>query len=229
VRGGGDTARDAGIAIVGGHSVDDPEPKYGLCAIGEVHPERIVRNSTARPGDVLVLTKPIGTGIISTAIKKDAAPDEAVRAAIESMATLNRGAAEAMIAAGANAATDITGFGLLGHLRSMLRASGVSATLRASSVPLLPHAADLVRAGHIPGGTSRNLSDTEGDVSWSDSVDSTTRLLLADAQTSGGLLIAIAADRAADLVSRLEAAGTPAVARIGTVGDGRAGHITLEP
>jgi selenide,water dikinase len=229
VRGGGDTAREAGIAIVGGHSVDDPEPKYGLCAIGEVHPERIFRNSTARPGDVLVLTKPIGTGIISTAIKKDTAPDDSVRAAIESMSTLNRGAAEAMIAAGAHAATDVTGFGLLGHLRSMLRASGVSATLRASAVPLLPHVAELARLGHVPGGTARNLTDLEGDISWPDSVVPTTRTILADAQTSGGLLVSIAPERADDLVARLEAAATPAVARIGTVVAGEPGRITVEP
>jgi selenide,water dikinase len=229
LEGGNAAARDAGIAIVGGHSVDDPEPKYGMCAIGEVHPDRMVRNSTARPGDVLVLTKPIGTGIISTAIKKDAAPDESVRAAIESMSTLNRDAAEAMIAAGAHAATDITGFGLLGHLRSMLRASGVSAMLRTVAVPLLPHVAELVRAGHVPGGTARNLTDLEGDISWPDAVDPTTRTVLADAQTSGGLLIAIAADRAADLVSRLESAGTPAAARIGTVVEGEPGRITVEP
>lgn len=228
IRGGSDTARAAGIAIVGGHSVDDPEPKYGLCAIGEVHPDRIFRNSTALPGDLLVLTKPIGTGIISTAIKKDAAPDAAIAAAIESMATLNRGAAEAMIAEGAHAATDITGFGLLGHLRSMLRASGVAAALDASAVPLLPSVADLVRAGHIPGGTARNLADMEGDISWTDSVDPTTRTILADAQTSGGLLIAVPIDRADDLIARLRAAGTPAAARIGTVIEGAAGRIHVE-
>jgi selenide,water dikinase len=229
IEGGSAAARDAGIAIVGGHSVDDPEPKYGLCAIGEVHPDRIVRNSTARPGDVLVLTKPIGTGIISTAIKKDAAPDDAVRAAIDSMATLNRGAAEAMVAAGAHAATDITGFGLLGHLCSMLRASGVSATLHASAVPLLPHVAGLVREGHVPGGTARNLTDLEGDISWPATVDPTTRTILADAQTSGGLLIAIAPDRADDLIARLEAAATPAATIIGSVTDGPVGHIRVEP
>ena len=229
LEGGSAAARDAGIAIVGGHSVDDPEPKYGMCAIGEVHPDRIVRNSTARPDDVLVLTKPIGTGIISTAIKKDAAPDESVRAAIESMATLNRDAAEAMIVAGAHAATDITGFGLLGHLRSMLRASGASATLHASAIPLLPHVAELVRAGHVPGGTSRNLTDLVGDIVWPDSVDPTTRTVLADAQTSGGLLIAIAADRADDLIAGLESAGTPAAARIGTVLEGEPGRMAVEP
>lgn len=227
VRGGGDTAREAGIAIVGGHSIDDPEPKYGMCAIGEVHPDRIFRNSTARSGDVLVLTKPLGTGIIATAIKKGDAPGDAVRAAIDSMATLNRGAAEAMIAAGAHAATDITGFGLLGHLRSMLRASGVGATLHTSAIPFLPHAADLARTGHIPGGTARNLSDAEGDIVWNDAVDPTTRTLLADAQTSGGLLIAIPPDRADDLIARLDAAATPAAARIGTLLEGPA-RITVE-
>jgi selenide,water dikinase len=229
VRGGGDTAREAGIAIVGGHSVDDPEPKYGLCAIGEVHPDRIFKNSTARPGDVLVLTKPIGTGVIATAIKKGVAPEDAVGAAIDCMATLNRAAAEAMVEAGASAATDITGFGLLGHLRSMARASDLAASLSASEVPLLPHAAELARAGHIPGGTTRNLSDLESDISWHEAVDPTTRIVLADAQTSGGLLIAIAADRAEDLIARLGAAATPAAARVGTLIEGPAGRITIEP
>jgi selenide,water dikinase len=227
VRGGGDTAREAGIAILGGHSVDDPEPKYGLVAIGEVHPDQITRNSTAQPGDALILTKPIGTGIIATAIKKDAAPPDVVAAAVTAMRTLNRGAAEAMTAVGVSAATDVTGFGLLGHLRGMARASGVAATVHASSVPVLPGARALAEAGHVPGGTRRNQQDTEADVSFAADVDPVTRLLLADAQTSGGLLISVPAARADALLERLERAGTPAAARIGSITRGTPGHISI--
>jgi len=188
LRGGSDVARAAGIPIVGGHSVDDPEPKYGLCAIGEVHPDRIIRNSTARAGDALILTKPIGTGIIATAIKHDAAPPESVRAAVASMVTLNRGGSEAMQKAGVSAATDVTGFGLLGHLHSMLRASGVGARIHATSVPLLPGAIELAAQGFVPGGTHRNLQDLAAHVRWSDAVDANTRTALADAQTPDRLI-----------------------------------------
>jgi selenide,water dikinase len=226
LRGGGDVAREAGIAIVGGHSVDDPEPKYGLVAIGEVHPDRVVRNSTAQAGDVLVLSKPIGTGVIATAIKKDAAPPELVRAAVASMTTLNRGAAQAMTAAGAHAATDVTGFGLLGHLRSLARASGVAAQIHASAVPLLPGVRELAAAGHIPGGTRRNLEDLASDV-WFDDIDDVTRIVLADAQTSGGLLISVPPDRAEDLIARLRDARTPVAAVIGELTAGASGRITV--
>lgn len=228
VRGGGDVARDAGIAIVGGHSVDDPEPKYGLCALGEVHPDRILRNSTARPGDALVITKPIGTGIIATAIKQQAAPRDVIRAAIESMTTLNRDAAEAMREVGVSASTDVTGYGLLGHLRSMLRASGVAARIDASAVPVLPGAAELARQGFVPGGTRRNLADVEADITWGGDVDPISRTVLADAQTSGGLLISVPGDRADALLEALTSAHTPAIARIGEVFAGKPGAITID-
>ncbi|HLF23789.1 MAG TPA: selenide, water dikinase SelD, partial [Burkholderiales bacterium] len=197
LRGGADIAREAGIAIVGGHSIDDTEPKYGLSVVGEIEPARIVRNVGARPGDVLVLTKPIGTGVIATAIKNERAPDDAVRAAVTSMTTLNRAAAETMVRVGVHAATDVTGFGLLGHLHEMLRASGVGARIRASSVPFLHGAAELARAGEIAGGTRRNLADATPYTSWADSLSGWHRLLLCDAQTSGGLLIACPASDAA--------------------------------
>jgi selenide,water dikinase len=203
--------------VVGGHSVDDPEPKYGMCVIGEVATRRMVRNSTAQPGDVLVLTKPIGTGVISTAIRNDAAPGDAIEAAVTSMTTLNREASEAMIETGVHAATDVTGFGLLGHLQGMLRASGVGASIDANAVPLLPHARELAQAGHIAGGTKRNFEDVAEFVGFEDGVDETTRLLLCDAQTSGGLLIAVAADRAGALIEELERRGTPAAARVGEI------------
>jgi selenide,water dikinase len=227
LRGGSDVARAAGIAIVGGHSVDDNEPKYGLCAIGEVHPDRIIRNSTARAGDVLVLTKPIGTGIIATAIKRDAASPESILAATASMTTLNRGGAEAMVKLGVSAATDVTGFGLLGHLHSMLRASGVGAVVYATSVPLLPGALDLAAQGFVPAGTNRNLQDLTGHVRWAAEVDARTRTVLADAQTSGGLLISVPAAKADALIAALRAAGTPIAARIGEVVEGAAGSVEV--
>jgi selenide,water dikinase len=221
--GGSDVARTAGIPILGGHSVDDTEPKYGLCAIGEVHPDRIVRNSTARPGDVLILTKPIGTGIIATALKQDAAPADAVRAMVSSMTTLNRGASEAMLEVGIDAATDVTGFGLLGHLHSMLHASGVGARIDATSVPLLPAALELAARGFVPAGTTRNLTDIADDIAWAKSIDEPMRIVLCDAQTSGGLLIAVPAARADALIEALRKSETPVAERIGEVIEGAPG------
>jgi selenide,water dikinase len=229
VRGGGELARGAGVAVVGGHSVDDPEPKFGMAVIGTVHPDHIVRNSTARAGDALVLTKPIGTGVIATAIKKDAAPSEVVAEAVRVMTTLNDGAARAMLEVGAHAATDVTGFGLLGHLRSMLRASGVAARVNAGAVPLLPRARELVADGHVPGGTRRNSADVAAWVDWDPALDDVVRTLLCDAQTSGGLLIAVAPERADELIARLRAERTPAAVRIGTVVEGEVGRIAVVP
>jgi selenide,water dikinase len=187
----------------------------------------IVRNSTAKPGDVLVLTKPIGTGIISTAIKRAAADAQTVEAAVACMTTLNRGASEAVRRVGVHAATDVTGFGLLGHLRSMLRASGVAARISAGAVPLLPDARSLAATGNIPGGSRRNRTDVEADVRWSEGIDEVTRVLLCDAQTSGGLLVAVPAARADAFVAELGAQGTPAAARLGEVVEGAAGTIEV--
>lgn len=219
LNGGADVAREAGIAIIGGHSIDDAEPKYGLCVIGEVHPERIVRNAGARVGDALVLTKPIGTGIIATAIKRQEAPDDAVAVAIDSMSRLNDAASRAMIEAGVHAATDVTGFGLVGHLLEILRASGVAARIRASAVPLLPHALELTQRGFVPGGTRRNIADAQGAVVWKSNVPDAVRTLLCDAQTSGGLLVALAPERADGLVDTLTRDGHTA-ARIGEIVEG---------
>ena len=225
LRGGSDIALQAGIAIIGGHSIEDREPKYGLCVIGEVDPRMMMRNAGAQPGDLLVLTKPVGTGVIATALKKDAASSDDVAAAVRSMVTLNRPAAESMLRVAANAATDVTGFGLLGHLASMLRASNVSARIRASLVPLLPGARELARAGHIAGGTRRNLSDAEQHTTFAADVSDIDRLLLCDAQTSGGLLISVPSDRADALVKALREEPTPAAA---IVGDIRAGAPGIE-
>ena len=220
LRGGSDIALQAGIAIIGGHSIDDKEPKYGLCVIGEVDPRLLVRNVGAQPGDLLVLTKPVGTGVIATALKKDAAPDAVIAEAVRSMTTLNRPAAESMLRVGANAATDVTGFGLLGHLSGMLRASGVSARVRAGLVPLLPQTRELARAGHIAGGTRRNFDDAQAITSWDSAIDEIDRMILCDAQTSGGLLISVPSDNADALIQALESAGTLAANIIGDVREG---------
>ncbi len=225
LRGGSEIALQAGIAIIGGHSIEDQEPKYGLCVIGEVDPRAMLRNNGAQPGDLLVLTKAIGTGVIATALKQDAAGADEVVAAVRSMTTLNRPAAEAMLRVGANAATDVTGFGLLGHLSSMLRASKVSARIRAGLVPFLDGARELAQAGHVAGGTRRNMSDAASITTWNDDVSDVERILLCDAQTSGGLLISVPADNADALIDALRTAPTPAAAIIGDV---RAGEPHIE-
>lgn len=227
VRGGGDIALEAGIAVIGGHSVDDAEPKFGMCVIGEADPALITRNSGARDGDVLVLTKPIGTSVIATGIKRGIASEETVRDAVACMTTLNRGAAEAMLRVGVSAATDVTGFGLLVHLRHMLRASGLAATIDAGAVPLLPGTAELAAAGCISGGTRRNLQDVTADVVWDESLSELQRLLLCDAQTSGGLLIAVPAGRAEQLIAELTVELTPIAAIVGSVEQGTPGAIRV--
>jgi len=215
--------------VLGGHSVDDPEPKYGMVAIGEVHPHRIVTLARARAGDALVLTKPIGTGVLTTALKRDLATAAEIAAAVKAMATLNAGAARAMrsTGGGVHAATDVTGFGLLGHLHNMLAASGVSAEIDAASVPLFPHAVELAERGAVPGGTTRNREALAPHVTFADQVPEPVRVLLFDAQTSGGLLIAVDPDRASALLAGLEREGTPAAARIGRLTRGVAGAITV--
>jgi len=226
LRGGSEVAREAGAPTLGGHSIDDAEPKYGLVAIGEVDPSRMVTNARARAGDALVLTKPIGSGVIATAIKQSAASAEVIARAVEVMATLNRRAAEAMLRAGVSAATDVTGFGLLGHLHKMLHASGVAGRIHAASVPLLPGALALAEAGHVPAGTRRNLADLEGSIGFADSIDGITRTLLGDAQTSGGLLMCVPPESVEGLLAELTG-NVPAAAVIGEVIDGSAGHVIV--
>jgi len=227
LRGGQDIAREAGAFVLGGHSVDDPEPKYGMVAIGEVHPARIVTNAGARPGDALVLTKPIGTGVLTTALKRDLLTAADLAPAVAVMTTLNAGAARALRAVDVHAATDVTGFGLLGHLHSLLTASGAAAEVQAAAVPLLPRARELAGRGAIPGGTRRNLESLAGAVEFAAGVDETTRLLLADAQTSGGLLIALPEPQVPALRSALERERAPAAALVGRVVAGPAGRIAV--
>jgi selenide,water dikinase len=223
LQGGIDVATAAGAAVLGGHSITDPEPKYGMVAIGLVDPERIVRNSTARTGDRLFLTKPLGLGIASTALKRGVAPDHLVRAAVELMTTLNDRAAEAMLEAGAVAATDVTGFGLLGHLHRMLTASGVAARLDATAVPVLEGVLELARQGVVPGGSGRNHAFVSPHVDWG-GLDEPEQLVLADAQTSGGLLVA--APDGERLAASFAARGV-SFAEVGAVIEGRPGRIAI--
>lgn len=208
VRGGCDVMAQAGCLVVGGHSIDDREPTYGFAVTGLVDPDRVVTNAGARPGDLLLLTKPIGTGIVATAIKAGACPPPVRDAAVASMTALNAGAARAMTEVGVSAATDVTGFGLLGHLAEVCAASGVGASLDASAVPVLPGAWDLLDAGFYPGGSERNLAAVRGMLAGS--TGDRTRRMLADAQTSGGLLIAVTPDRAPSLLEELASAGVDA-------------------
>lgn len=226
IAGLGETATSAGCPIVGGHSIDSPTPHIGLAVIGEAHPDRLLTLGSARPGDQLILTKPIGTGILTTALKRDLLPESQLDEAIRVMATLNRDAMEAALAAGVRAATDVTGFGLLGHLANMIAASRVGARLRAGDVPLLPRARAMAERGAAPGGTGRNL-DSLGQVQWGRSTTEADRLLLADPQTSGGLLLAVPPDRVGQLVGALTRVGTPAAALIGEITDS-AGVILVE-
>jgi selenide,water dikinase len=224
LRGGQAIAELAGVVVLGGHTITDPEPKYGMVALGFVDPAKLVRNSTAPEGAGLFLTKPIGTGMISTAIKREVATSEQARAAVETMSSLNADAAAAMVEAGAAAATDVTGFGLLGHLRKMLEGSGVGARVAASAVPLLPGALDLARRDVVAGGTKRNLAWLNETTDWGE-LTPPERLVLADAQTSGGLLIATLHTEA--LRTALQGRGVLA-AEIGVVEAGTPGAVTIE-
>jgi selenide, water dikinase len=216
LRGGEEVAREAGVAVVGGHSIDDPEPKFGMAVTGTVHPERLVRNSTARGGDDLFLTKPVGGGVASTALKRGQSSD-GMAAAVEVMTRLNRDAAAAAVEAGASAMTDVTGFGLLGHLREMTLASGIAAEVEAASVPAIDGALDLLRSPEPPiaGGSRRNRDWIGPYVDWAPDVPEELRWLLCDAMTSGGLLVAAAPGSAA-----------PGV-RIGRLLDGDPGRIRV--
>lgn len=227
LEGGRQIANQAGIPILGGHSIDDPEPKYGMVAVGEAHPDRLVTNAGGRPGDVLVLTKPLGIGVITTALKADAAPPSVIARAVESMTTLNRGAAEVMEEEGIRAGTDVTGFGLLGHLRALARASRVSATVTASDVPILEGARALAEAGHVPGGTKRNSRDLDPDLEVASGIDPVTRLLLCDAQTSGGILMAVPPGRVDRVLEALNGRA-PVAVRIGELHEGPAGRIRVD-
>ena len=220
LRGGAESARLAGAAVLGGHSIDDPEPKYGMAVTGVVHPERVLRNVGARPGDVLLLTKPLGSGIVSTAIKRGIASAALVDRVIEVMSTLNRAAGEALAASGAvHALTDVTGFGLLGHGWEMAEGSGVAFRIRAEAVPVLEGVHDLAAKDVVPGGSKANLKWVTPNVRLDPALPPTTGIVLADAQTNGGLLAAVDPARADAVVAALREAGVvPAI--IGEVAAG---------
>ena len=229
LKGGYAKAAEAGCLIVGGHTVDDAEPKYGMAVIGIVEPGKETSNAGAQPGDALVLTKPLGTGIITTAGKQQKVSEDVMQVALDTMATLNKAAADAMTQVGVNACTDITGFGLMGHLRSMVRASGVGATVGFSKFPLLPGAWELLEAGIAPGGTHRNLDSVTESVQWHPELTDNQKIMLCDAQTSGGLLISVAQARLPELLSRLEAAGVNTRVVVGEITQGPEGKISATP
>jgi selenide,water dikinase len=228
LRGGAAIAEEAGFAIVGGHSIDDPEPKYGMALTGVAHPERVVRNSTARAGDRLFLTKPLGAGAISTAAKRGVAGGALIARATDVMTTLNDRAAEAALAVGPSAMTDVTGFGLLGHLRELSLASGVSARVDVAAVPVMDGVLELLESGDgVSGGNRRNREYAEGFTTFPDVVPESLRALACDPMTSGGLLIAVAPERADEMEQALNEAA-PATAAIGSLDAGDSGAITVE-
>lgn len=231
LRGGSDQAAAAGVSIAGGHSIDDPEPKYGLCVMGIVNPSRVLTNSGARVGDRLILTKPIGTGIVNTAIKHDTAPPEAIAESIRVMTMLNGPASEAALEVGCNACTDVTGFGLLGHLHEMAFGSGAGAIVRFHDVPLIQGVKELLALDEAPGGTYSNRDHlvSEGAVVWPEGLSEEDQLALCDAQTAGGLLISVAADRAEELLNALRTAGTLCAVEIGEIIDDPMCRIHVEP
>ena len=203
MQGGLEITKQANIPILGGHTIKDPVPKYGLVVTGRVKKENLTLNSTAKAGDVLILTKPLGSGIIATAIKKDKAPRSIMEEAVNVMTNLNSGGAKAMNAVGVNACTDITGYGLLGHLLEMCEGSKISATIEFNEIPLMQGVFELAQKGFIPGGTKRNLDHVTPNVNFSKNISQEQKYLLADAQTSGGLLISVPKDKAEDLQNLL--------------------------
>jgi selenide, water dikinase len=224
--GGAAAAADAGCLIAGGHSIDDAEPKYGLAVVGTVHPDAVLTNAGAHAGDALVLTKPIGLGVLATALKRDVASARNVADAVEVMTTLNAGARDAALAVGVHAATDVTGFGLLGHLLEMVAASGLGAEIDATAVPVIDGVRDLLATGMVAGGTQRNHAFVSDSVEWGDlALDD--QFLLADAQTSGGLLLAVAPDRADALVAALREHNTLAAAIVGHTTESQPGRIRV--
>jgi selenide,water dikinase len=226
LRGAAEVTRRAGCLVLGGHSIDSVEPTFGMAVIGEVHPDRMLTNAGACVGDRLVLTKPLGTGILATALKRDALLETGMAEAIRSMTALNDGAARAALKVGVSAATDVTGFGLLGHLMNLLEASKVAAEIALEAIPILPHARNLAARGIIPGGTQRNL-EAVPDVEWTADLTTADRYLCVDAQTSGGLLLAVPPENEPALLAALREEHTPAAAVIGRVVAGNPGKIRV--
>jgi len=228
LRGGEAKLAEAGVTLGGGHSIEDLEPKYGLAVTGIVDPRRMVTNAGARPGDALLLTKPLGTGIITTGIDRGLTDGGAVHKVTVLMAQLNRAASEAMLAVGVHACTDVSGFGLLGHLRELAAASGVGARISAGQTPVLPETWNLARQGAIPDGSHNNARFLARSVHWAPEVSTEAQAILCDAQTSGGLLIAVPRAREAALLGQLQQAGATG-AIIGEITPGAVGQIEVTP
>jgi selenide, water dikinase len=229
LRGGAQVAQEAGCVIAGGHSIDDKEPKYGMAVSAVMREENVITNAAASPGDRLVLTKPLGSGVLTTAIKRGLASKEQRDDVVNVMAALNRSGAEAALEVGVHAMTDVTGFGLLGHLAEMLRAGGTSATLIAHQIPVLDDVAEFARADVYPGGSKANMLYVAQDVEWDTEVGESTRRILCDAQTSGGLLISVAPDRVDSLVAALHSRHALAAAVIGTVTERNSKLLEIAP
>jgi len=227
LQGGSEVAREAGIFVVGGHSIDDKEPKYGLVVIGRVEDEsQLIRNDTVYDGDVLVLTKPVGTGILNTALKHGTVTDEELSDVIQSMKTLNRDAAELAIRHGVHAMTDVTGYGLLGHLWEMLESSGIYAEIDCDAVPVFDNVLSFIRQGEIPGGTRRNLKAVQKNVDFA-GLDELHQILLADAQTSGGLLVSLPRETASTFVNEMHERGHKETGIIGRCHSRRTPGISI--
>ncbi|WP_150909023.1 selenide, water dikinase SelD (plasmid) [Niallia taxi] len=226
MRGAGDKVKEAGATLVGGHSIDDKEPKFGLAVTGTVHPDKVRANAGAKPGDKLILTKPIGVGILTTSIKRSLLSEEEIDRVTTVMATLNKTAAEVMEPYNVHACTDVTGFGLLGHASEMAKGSQAGITIYKEQVPLLPRVRELAEQGVIPGGTKNNFAHLDGEVSFPAQMDELDQLILCDAVTSGGLLISVSGDEAESLLAQLIEKGVEA-ALIGEVTDNQKGHIVV--
>jgi selenide,water dikinase len=217
LRGGADKAQEADVAIIGGHTIKTKEPIYGMAVTGTIHPDKIITNANAKIGDSLVLTKPLGIGIITTAIKKAQVEEKWVAEAVKIMTFLNKSASEAMLSVGINACTDITGYGLLGHLCELVCASKVGAKIFLSKVPVIDFAWELAKRKIVPGGTLANLSFIEQKVDWEGEITEEAKLILSDAQTSGGLLISVPKEKEKKLLDRLISKGVPNPVAIGEI------------
>lgn len=227
LEGGCATAAEAGIFVVGGHSIDDAEPKYGMCVTGIVHPDKIMSNEGAKPGDKLVLTKPLGVGVLTTAVKKELRTEAQIEQAVECMAALNKPGGDAIDEVGANAATDVTGYGLSGHLAEVAQASKVGVELHVDALPVLDEVMDLIGQGCFPGGTKKNLAHFKQFIDFDDDITEQEQLLCCDAQTSGGMVISVPADKADAMVESLKKHGALAAATIGEVVEDHPGRIHI--
>lgn len=219
LRGAGDKMKEAGVTLVGGHSIEDNEPKFGLAVTGLVHPNKVRTNAGSVAGDKLILTKPIGVGILTTSIKKDKLSAEEIRRVTEVMATLNKTAAETMEPYDVHACTDVTGFGLMGHALEMAKGSGVGIRINAGDVPVLPRVRELAEEGFVPGGTKNNFAHVQDSITFPEHLDQIGQWILCDAVTSGGLLISVAGDHSEELLGKLKRSGVEAAIIGETVAD----------